>query len=404
MSITLDMLLAAGASIENANKYLKPLQDACVAYGIDTPAREAMFVAQTAEESGGYRYTEELWGPTPTQKRYDPPGELAGKLGNALPGDGKKYKGRAFIEVTGAFNYKRVRDRLREKFPDVPDFVADPARLADDRWCAAAAAEFWDDHGLNTFADNGDIVECTRVINGGLNGLADRKRRWQSVQNIMPGIDGTALAANDTPTPQAAALLRPVSPASSTPSPQENDVPPFALALLPSLMNAVPELVQLFGSNDPATVADKNAKAATIAINVAKDALNARNEQQLQETLDADPQARETVRQAIKDNFWQIQEAGGGGIAGARDANQKMADSGKPLWDNPAFVISLLIMLFPAALCVDIFWLHPDAYDSNTRTQIVTALLVVLSGVMSFWLGSSMGSAKKDDTISTLSK
>ena len=76
-------------------------------FGIDTPPRQAAFLAQLAHESGELRYMEEIWGPTAAQRRYEPPGSLAARLGNTQPGDGLRYKGRGPIQVTGRANYRR---------------------------------------------------------------------------------------------------------------------------------------------------------------------------------------------------------------------------------------------------------------------------------------------------------
>lgn len=71
----------------NAAKYLSHLNDAMREYEIDTPNREAMFLAQIAHESGELRYAAEIWGPTVAQTKY----EQRLDLGNVNPGDGKKY-------------------------------------------------------------------------------------------------------------------------------------------------------------------------------------------------------------------------------------------------------------------------------------------------------------------------
>ena len=63
-------------------RYLPPLIAAMAAYAIDTPLRAAAFLAQLAHESGEFRWMEEIWGPTTAQLRYEPPSDLATKLGN----------------------------------------------------------------------------------------------------------------------------------------------------------------------------------------------------------------------------------------------------------------------------------------------------------------------------------
>lgn len=167
-----------------ASAWLAPIEFAMAAYGIDSPLRQAAFLANIGHESGGLRYSTELWGPTPTQARY----EGRADLGNTQPGDGKRFRGHGLIQTTGRYNHARVRDRLRERFPDrnVPDFEAEPERLALPEWAALSAADFWDDKNLNRWADRGDFDGVCDVINrgrktdkdGDANGYAERHANY----------------------------------------------------------------------------------------------------------------------------------------------------------------------------------------------------------------------------------
>ena len=163
---------ATGARIDRATAFIDHIEWAMIEFGIDTQVRRAAFLAQIGHESGGLKYTTEIWGPTPAQARY----EGRKDLGNIYPGDGSLYRGHGLLQTTGRHNHARVRDRLRARFPgrDVPDFEAEPARLAEPEWAALSAADYWDEHGLNALADTGDFLRLTKRINGGTNGLADR--------------------------------------------------------------------------------------------------------------------------------------------------------------------------------------------------------------------------------------
>lgn len=174
-----------------AGVFLGPLNDAMAEYGIDTPARQAAFLSQVCAESGSLRYTSELWGPTPTQTRY----EGRADLGNTQPGDGKRFRGHGLIQTTGRFNHARVRDRLRAKFPErsVPDFEANPEQLADVEWAAVSAADFWDEHNLNKWADAGDLDGVSDMINrgrktaaiGDANGYAERLAAYNRAKEVL---------------------------------------------------------------------------------------------------------------------------------------------------------------------------------------------------------------------------
>lgn len=160
--------VATGATVARAIEYLVHLEAAMADFDINTPLRKAMFLAQIGHESGGLRYTSEIWGPTPAQRRY----EGRADLGNIRPGDGSFFRGRGFIQITGRANHKSISDALGV------DFLANPEWLAMPEWAAPSAAWWWKKNGLNELADTGSVERCTRRINGGLNGLADRQARY----------------------------------------------------------------------------------------------------------------------------------------------------------------------------------------------------------------------------------
>lgn len=160
--------------------YLPHLNAAMRASGIGTTLlRTAAFVAQLAHESGEFRWMEEIWGPTPAQARYEPPNDLAQRLGNTEPGDGKRFKGRGPIQITGRFNYAKYGTLLGR------DLVAEPALAAAPELAFATAGLFWQTNGLNELADAEDFVKITRRINGGTNGLADRQMYYARAKAVL---------------------------------------------------------------------------------------------------------------------------------------------------------------------------------------------------------------------------
>lgn len=179
------------------------------------------------------------------------------------------------------------------------------------------------------------------------------------------------------------------------PPPQEPTMAPFVAAVLPSLIDLVPKLGKLFSSGSE--TAERNVKAAEIVVAAAKEAIGARNEQELLETLQVDPAAAAAVRAAIESVWFKVDEVGGG-VQAAREANAQYQQPGTPgFWNNPAFWISMVLLAMPFMLLVDVFFMHPESYDGNLRVQIVTGVLLVISIVGGYWLGTSFSSQRKTE-------
>jgi predicted chitinase len=165
------------------NSELLPfLTAAMTEFAIEAPARAAAFLAQLAHESGQFRFMEEIWGPTDAQRRYEPVTNLSQNLGNTQAGDGKRFKGRGPIQLTGRANYKRFGDLLNV------DLVADPPRAATPEVAFRVAGLYWSKRGLNELADTAtdqSFTEITRRINGGTNGLADRQAFYAVARQVL---------------------------------------------------------------------------------------------------------------------------------------------------------------------------------------------------------------------------
>lgn len=155
-----------GAATERAEELALSATIHFAAYGIDgSPLRLAHFMAQVAHESGGFRYMEEIWGPTAAQKGY----EGRANLGNTEPGDGFRYKGRGPLQLTGRANYRQFGRTIGIDLERHPEIAAYPSMGL---W---VACQYWADRKINALADADDVEAVTRKVNGGLNGLADRK-------------------------------------------------------------------------------------------------------------------------------------------------------------------------------------------------------------------------------------
>lgn len=159
--------------------YFPFLQQALEEFEIDTPLREAAFLAQIAHESGEFKWMEEIWGPTAAQKRYESPASKARELGNTERGDGKRFKGRGPIQITGRANYKKYGDMLGL------DLVGQPDSAATASVGFRIAGAYWKSHGLNDLADRRQFKKITKVINGGLRGYQERLEYYKRAKNVL---------------------------------------------------------------------------------------------------------------------------------------------------------------------------------------------------------------------------
>lgn len=158
------IMIDASAKIIDA--YFPLLSASMQRYGITTPLQKAHFLAQVAHESGEFRFTEEIASGAAYEGRAD--------LGNTQPGDGKRFKGRGLIQITGRSNYTaygKFRGTDFTSDADAKQLSTNPSLAVD------VSCWFWKTHGLNTLADADNLLSITKRINGGTNGLADRKTK-----------------------------------------------------------------------------------------------------------------------------------------------------------------------------------------------------------------------------------
>jgi putative chitinase len=174
-------------------------------FGVNTPLRLSHFLAQCGHESGGFRVTQEnlnysVKGLQGIFKKYFPSEALAldyakkpqkianrvygGRMGNGneASGDGFKFRGRGYIQLTGRDNYKAFDDAVEDAIIENPDLVATKYPLASAAW-------FWNRNKLNQLADKGNTSEVvtmiTKRVNGGTIGLADRQKHFNEYYSLL---------------------------------------------------------------------------------------------------------------------------------------------------------------------------------------------------------------------------
>lgn len=199
--------LATGVSNALRDAWFPHIAASLSAFQISTPLRQAHFLAQAGHESAGFLKVEEglnysenaltaMFGKriTAEQARAYGRNEMhaanqkmiasiiyANRNGNGdvASGDGYRYRGRGLIQITGKANYAALVKQLGA------DVVANPDLLQGYRFAAMSAAVWWKNNGLNELADSDDVIRITRIINGGTNGLDDRKSRLSKSKGIL---------------------------------------------------------------------------------------------------------------------------------------------------------------------------------------------------------------------------
>lgn len=167
------------SSVTDRANYLKELNALGEQYGVTSDARIlSAFIAQTAHESGSFHYLKEL----ASGKDYDT-GRKAVMLGNTPEpdGDGMKYKGRGYIQITGRANYEGFQRWLG----GAPDVVSNPEMVERPHLAMLASIYFWKTRNCSKYALNGDFKTLTKIINGGLNGYDSRLVFYNKAKQIL---------------------------------------------------------------------------------------------------------------------------------------------------------------------------------------------------------------------------
>lgn len=154
-----------------ADFYAQAITDAMIEFLIDSPKREAAFLANLCHETGSLAFVEELASGAAYEGRRD--------LGNTEPGDGKRFKGRGFAQVTGRANYLACGRALGV------DLIAAPERLTEPVLAARSAGWFWRSKQFNPLADADKFGSLVHAWNGGYNGLDERIIHWLLMRRVL---------------------------------------------------------------------------------------------------------------------------------------------------------------------------------------------------------------------------
>lgn len=166
------LAIAPGAAV-NVDKYLNYINGYADTFKISTPLRMCHYLAQIMHESGELKHTCEIASGKAYEGRKD--------LGNTQTGDGVRYKGRGLIQITGRANYAAYNASHYCK----GDVVRDPELLEKPLGAVKSSMWYWLVNDLNRFADMDNIVRITKRINGGTNGLDERKDYLRRAKEVL---------------------------------------------------------------------------------------------------------------------------------------------------------------------------------------------------------------------------
>src|SRR5919202_1202233 len=164
-------IAGANAPSDRLRQLASSLNDVLNHYQINTPLRICHFIAQVAHESDCFNAMEEYASGEDYEGRDD--------LGNTQPGDGVRFKGRGLMQLTGRANYGEFSKAMNR------DFIAQPQLVGQIPFAIWVAGWYWDTRHLNEYADLDDLERVTRIVNGGYNGLEDRRRYLQKAKSVL---------------------------------------------------------------------------------------------------------------------------------------------------------------------------------------------------------------------------
>ena len=179
---------------------------------------------------------------------------------------------------------------------------------------------------------------------------------------------------------------------------KDTNMAPFILAAIPSLIQAAPSLIRLFGNGEQS---EKNAKAAEMAVEIAKAVTEQSTAEGAVNAIQSDPVVATAYAKAIESKWYELTgESGGGGIEGARKADIAQQETGLSPFKSPAFLVSALLL--PLVYIVTGAVVFQDGWTMEIKAMVVSSIIsLVLGAVTGYYLGTSFSSQRKTDMMNS---
>lgn len=338
----------------------------------------------------------------------------------------------AFLRVIRAGESSQSPDAYHMRYGGVfvESLVDHPRVYVDTPWgktSAAGAYQFlastWDRCakalGLVNFAPDSQDLAAAYLIQGRgalddvlqgriTDAIAKCCREWASLPGSPYGQPTRTLAqALETYKQYGGFLYTPAEPvekpAESAHVPRQNDnegwpetppekstmpIPALVAALLPSLIDAVPKLGKLFGSGSE--VAERNLKTAELALNIVQQATNTPNAQAAVEAIKTNPAAQQAAAAAIESRWLDLSESGGGGIEGARKADQSARSAGD-LLHSPSFWVGMALLPMVYMIVASLIGLLGTAtWSDDVRAGLAGSIIsAIIGGLVGYYFGQT---------------
>jgi hypothetical protein len=240
--------------------------------------------------------------------------------------------------------------------------------------------------------------QIARHENGPAEAAKITEADWRAGLDLVFG--QASRGGTPAPAEQVVTIVEPAAPAPAgspaEPAPPKPRnlmaLPALALAALPTLIENIPALIRVFGKGERSK---ENAETAQKVVDVVKTATASSSIEEAIGKVTGDPAARAAANSAVESAFYQLTEAGGGGLQGAREFNLEAARDGTPFWLMPAFWVSMSLLPLLYGTVYVVLTTAGGEFSGELKAAIASSVVTgILGAVVGFWLGSSFTTSR----------